>query len=614
VKISSSKPNKNFYEWVNSAWLSKAKIPAYETGISVSDELEECIAKKLETLLLPKTEGVDPFDKTIALLSHSALTSRVQHTSVDMLHKILGTLNCIEAPEDLARHLGSLANVGISSLFSLTLTVLPSNRVQLCISPNPAGVDTYDRTMSYRHMLRELGNELSIPDLETILPFERRLNTTYDKLYLDTPPQKTSIRKLSTRFPSFAWRVWYEAASGEPCNPDTVLYVRNIPYLTFLMRQLKTVPLSLWRLYLTRIYVVHAVKYLPPPFDVIHFNYFGRILRGQREKMPQKRLFLTTVMNYLTHPLSHKLWDTLGDPARLRTFRIFTQKILDAAKERMDTVEWMHPATRVAAAAKLDATLLELARPRAWEPYVAPQLDERCFLKNIYQLGRWNMQQNMKRIGKPYMSWEEGIFTVNAYYFNENNEIMIPYATILKPFYDEDAPLGWNYGSIGATIGHELCHGFDNDGKDYDPKGQHKVWWKPADLRAYKRTTRRLIRLYNKQRVLGRPVNGSSTLSENIADIGGVGIALDALKKDLSNLSTEARRRALQTFFIAYAVSWRTKTRPEKTRTALLVDKHAPAELRVNLVVNQFDEFYEAFGIVEGDPMWRAPAARIRIF
>lgn len=594
--------------------MSKAKIPAYETAVSVSDELEECIAKKIERLV--ERGGSSPFDKTLDILSHSVLTSRHQHKSVAMLHKILGSLNCIETPEDLSRHFGSLAGVQITSLFSLNLTVLPSNRVELCITPNPAGVDTYERTISYRHMLREFGKELSIPDLDHVIPFERRLNDTYDKLYSETPPEKTSLRKLSKRFPAFDWSVWYEAAVGAPCKPDAVIYVRNTPYIGFLMRQLKQTPIPLWRLFLTRIYVLHAAKYLPPPFDTIHFNYFGRILKGQREKTPQKRLFLSIAMNYLTHPLSHKLWDEIGDSDRLHTFRTFTHTILDAAKERMDTVEWMRPATRVAAAAKLDATLLELARPRTWEPFVPPVIEDSCLLKNIYELGHWNTGQSLKRVGKPYTNWEEGIFNVNAYYFNENNEIMIPYATILKPFYDEDAPLGWNYGSIGATIGHELCHGFDNDGKDYDPKGQHKVWWKPADLRAYKRTTRRLIRLYNKQRVLGRPVNGVSTLSENIADIGGVGIALDALKKELAQKKIEGsdRRRAIQTFFIAFAFSWRTKTRPEKARTALLTDKHAPAELRVNLVVNQFDEFYEAFDVVEGDTMWRAPAARIRIF
>ena len=621
VKTSSSKPKDSFYRWVNSAWLSKAKIPAYETGTSISDELEQCIADKLKVLLLPDkavTKPVTDFKKTITNLSHSVLTSRSQYTSVALLNKVLGTLNCIETQEDLARHLGALACSRITSVLSLSLHVLPSNRVELCITPDPAGMDTYDRTTSYRHMLKELGKAVDIPDLDHVLPFERRLNEMYDELYTEDPPQKSSLRRLASRFPGFPWALWMQAAlpEGHTCSQDTVIYVRNTAYLNFLMKQFKSTPMPIWRLFLARIYVVHAAKFLPPPFDTLHHAYFGRVLRGQREKTPQQRLFLSVAMNYLTDPLSHLLWDTLGDSKRVSSFRAFTHRILDSAKERMATVDWMRPATRVAAAAKLDATLLELARPRKWETFSAPSLDSHCLLKNIYELGRWNMDQSLKRVGKPYTNWEEGIFTVNAYYFNENNEIMIPYATILKPFYDEDAPLGWNYGSIGATIGHELCHGFDNDGKDFDPKGQHKVWWTPADLRAYKRTTRRLVRLYNKQRVLGRPVNGKKTLSENIADIGGVGIALDALKKELAQAKIEGadRRRALQTFFIAFAVSWRTKTRPEKARTALLTDKHAPAELRVNLVVNQFDEFYEAFDIAEGDKMWRAPAARIRIF
>ena len=425
-----------------------------------------------------------------------------------------------------------------------------------------------------------------------------------------------NLRNLSTRFPAFDWKAWMQATINAEWDMDRILYVRNIPYITYLMRQIKHTPIQLWRLFLARIYVVHAAQFLPEPFSTHYFNYFNRILKGEKSRLPQEKFFLKILAAYQTEPLSHKLWDEIGDSARLRSFRTFTHQILDAAQERMETVEWMRPATREAAAAKLKKVRLELARPRTWEGYEEPPLVDDSLLKNIYELGRWNTHQSLKRTSRPYSSWEEGIFVVNAYYFNENNEVMIPYASILTPFYNEDAPLGWNHGSIGATIGHELCHGFDDDGKDYDPKGNHKIWWKPSDLKAYKHTTRRLIRLYNKQRILGRHVDGKKTLSENIADIAGVGIALDALKKQLTKkgVEGEAHRLALQTFFIAFAMSWRTKSRPEKARLSLLTDKHAPAELRVNLVVNQFDEFYEAFDVAEGDKMWRAPAARIRIF
>ena len=614
VKTSSSQPEESFYQWVNSSWLSKAKIPAHEANISVSDEVESCVEKKLLAMVTPVPTG--PFGNTVSHLLKSVKTIHTQDTSVTLLHKILGTVGCVNSAESLASHLGELTSARIASLFSLSLNVLPSNHVDLCITPDPAGVNTYDRTPSYRHMLRELGKLVDIPDLHTVIPFERRLNDTYDRLYKDAPAQKTTLRRLIDRFPAFDWKSWMQAAINEEWDIDRTIYVRNIPFIAFLMRQIKHVPIQLWRLFLARIYVVHAAQYLPPPFNTLHFNYFNKILKGQKSRLPQDTFFLKILAAYQTEPLSRRLWDEIGDSTRLRSFRAFTHQILDAAQERMETVEWMRPATRVAAAAKLKKVRLELARPRSWDSYEEPPLVDDSLLKNIYELGRWNTHQSLKRTGRPYSSWEEGIFVVNAYYFNENNEVMIPYASILTPFYNEDAPLGWNHGSIGATIGHELCHGFDDDGKDYNPKGEHKTWWKPSDLKAYKHTTRRLIRLYNKQRILGRPVDGKKTLSENIADIAGVGIALDALKKELveKGVEGEARRRALQTFFIAFAVSWRTKTRPEKARLALLTDKHAPAELRVNLVVNQFDEFYEAFDVAEGNPMWRAPSARIRIF
>jgi putative endopeptidase len=212
------------------------------------------------------------------------------------------------------------------------------------------------------------------------------------------------------------------------------------------------------------------------------------------------------------------------------------------------------------------------------------------------------------------MYWEEGIYRVNAYYFNENNELMIPYGTIVSPFYINSQPSSWNYGALGSIIGHELCHGFDEDGKNYNPQGQKKKWWTRNDNRAYRKKANELIQYYNSAKIGKKHVDGKKTLSENIADLGGVGISLQALKKELEGMSQEEKLNAYRLFFIAYATSWRTKVRKEKLETAIGVDPHAPAYLRVNFVVNQFDEWYEAFGIQEDAELYRKPEDRIRIF
>jgi hypothetical protein len=222
------------------------------------------------------------------------------------------------------------------------------------------------------------------------------------------------------------------------------------------------------------------------------------------------------------------------------------------------------------------------------------------------------------RLGHRYKVWEEGIYRVNAYYFNENNEIMIPYGTCIEPFYiNSKDSLCYNYGGLGSIIGHELCHGFDEEGKDYNEKGEKKSWWTRSDNTAYNHKTKDLIHLYSKQIVEGKHVDGEKTLSENIADLAGLGISLQALKDsmvmrgvvDMRDVKEEYKK-----FFISFATSWRTKYRHEKLKSSLGIDNHSPAFLRVNLVVSQFDEWYEAFDIHSDSKLYVAPMNRIRIF
>jgi predicted metalloendopeptidase len=195
---------------------------------------------------------------------------------------------------------------------------------------------------------------------------------------------------------------------------------------------------------------------------------------------------------------------------------------------------------------------------------------------------------------------------------------MIPAASFLWPFYsvDQKECLGWNYGSLGAIVGHEITHAFDELGKEYNEKGVQESWWTAHDMREYSKRTKALVALFSKQTIRGMHVNGASTLSENIADLGGLGIALDALRLSLraKGFSEAQEKKELCNFFSSYAVSWRTKERPQRHLQNLILDKHAPVEFRVNLIVSQFDEWYEAFGVGPSHSLYIPPEDRIRIF
>jgi predicted metalloendopeptidase len=209
------------------------------------------------------------------------------------------------------------------------------------------------------------------------------------------------------------------------------------------------------------------------------------------------------------------------------------------------------------------------------------------------------------------------VFEVNAYYYSDKNMMVVPAGILQSPFYDLKKSDAWNLGGIGAAIGHEITHGFDDDGRMYDKAGVMKNWWSDTDLEKYIAVTKDLVKLFNKETYMGGKVNGQLTLSENIADLGGVAIALEALEETfMENKAhdTGKRKKALQEFFTSYAVSWRNKDRPKKARQSLILDRHAPAPIRVNLIVRQFAEFYEAFDVTEKDPGYIPVDQRIQLW
>jgi predicted metalloendopeptidase len=213
-------------------------------------------------------------------------------------------------------------------------------------------------------------------------------------------------------------------------------------------------------------------------------------------------------------------------------------------------------------------------------------------------------------------AWDDAIFAVNAYYYNEGNRLILPAGMLRWPFFHTAAGDGWNFGGLGATIGHEICHAFDDDGKDYDEHGNRNPWWSRSERSRYLKKTKALIQLFNETKYFGHTLNGELTLSENIADLGGLDIALSALKRrlDQQGIQGEKRKEELCNFFMSFAVSWRTKERKEKALQSLFMDVHAPPIARVNNIVCQFDDWYECFNVTAEHALYKAPTDRIRIF
>ena len=624
------RPEKDFYLWVNDAWARKTRIPPFENDYGVSEEVEQCIFHKSLAIIQDvedekdgkdlKIEGSSSFANVLRTLYTSIVETKDHTPSVDLLQSIVRSTDCIQTAEDVFRHFSELSYIGCQSLLNIYILQVKDTPNRFCIEPNvPSLKNSYYSDPSilkhYTHFLKQLGSLYKVPGLERCIPFEKKLLSNLDTMYTDT---LHTIRgsKLATRFPNISWSLYFEMHGIKSWKTET-FYYKSPAWIHHIGTLLKTVPIDLWKLYIARTYCLNFIQYLPPPYNNLYYTFFQKVLHGQAEKTPPTVLLLNTVYTYLQSPFSELFWNKEGSQTIQVSIEKFTKHIVKSAKERISTLDWLSPPTRKATIEKINSMTFELCTPPRWishSPF--PQLDSKNLLASILSLAKWNMETSCKHVSTKHSIWDRGIFTVNAYYYEELNRIRIPYGTVYSPFYNIDAPLGWNHGAFGCILGHEMCHGFDEDGKEYDSKGKKHNWWKTSDNRAYNKKAIGLIKLFHKQHVLGKLVDGKHTLSENIADLGGVGISLYSLQEVLKeqSVSGDSYKQAIQTFFIAFAVSWRTKYRTKKLQHMLNVDKHSPAFLRVNLVVSQFDEWYEAFDIPEKSPYFIPKEKRIRIF
>ena len=614
-------PGSNFYEWVNDSWLDKAKIPGNEGDWGVSEEVEVCVNTKCLSIL--KEIQAHPKGKNqeaLAALADSCLHPAVQQNSVEFLKVCLAQLGCIESPDDIVKEFAKLAKFQKPGLFKLDTYVDENKTVYLEIYPNPSALkrvfySDIDKLYHYKAFLKRVGKEFHVQKLESVISFEKTLQEATDKFWRGDDSIFTGAQ-LARKFPKFPWSVFFQTLGLESWK-TTRIYTPTPHFFRWFSKLLLKVPLSFWKVYLAKVYIVESLQYLPPPYDELHFSFFGKQLLGNTIKPPQSDLFLHIVYNRCADIFSQIFWEKAGDEDLLVNSKQFSKNLLQAAKHRVSKVDWLRTSTRAAAVEKIDNMMFSFIRPDHWATTKPLELNSQCLLDNIFRLGEWNTKNLFDRLDKRYRFWEEGIFRVNAYYYNSKNQIMIPYATVITPFYSKDAPLGWNYGALGSVIGHEMCHGFDDDGRLYWKNGKKKNWWARADTIAYNKKAKALIHLFSEQEVHGQKVNGSLTLDENIADLGGLGIALEALKEYMRQEAIQDTKRiqeAYRTFFSAFATSWRTKFRKQKLQYALKTDKHAPAFLRVNMIVRQFPEWYEAFEITESDPMFLEESKRIRIF
>ena len=378
-------------------------------------------------------------------------------------------------------------------------------------------------------------------------------------------------------------------------------------------------PLDAWKAYM-RYHVLHAYSgELSTPFADELFDFYGRTMAGAQERAPRDKRGVTRASSGLGDPVGELYVDAhFSQQTRVKA-RALVENLRTAYGKRIDAASWMAPETKKEAQAKLAALVAKIGYPDKWKSYATVKIHADDLVGNENNLAVWGWNDSVSKLGKPIdrAEWDMTPQTDNAYYSPRLNDIVFPAAILQPPNFDPAADPAANYGAIGATIGHEMSHAFDDQGRKSDGIGLQRDWWTPADAQRYVRESDKLVEQFNGYEPLpGNHINGKLTLGENIADLAGLRIAHDAYKLSLGGKEAPVIDGLTgdQRFFIAFAANWKEICRPETERTQLLSDVHSPAKFRVNGIVRNMDEWYAAFNVKPGESLFLKPEDRVRVW
>ena len=432
-----------------------------------------------------------------------------------------------------------------------------------------------------------------------------------------------TLAELAERAPGFDWRAWAEAL-GAPAGALDRLVVREPSFAEGFATLWQEVPLEDWQAWATYHVVSGRAPYLTDDVVEANFDFYGRTLSGVPEVRERWKRGVSLVERTLGEAVGKVYVERHFPATHKERMDTLVAHLVEAYRESITSLEWMGEETRRRALDKLDKFTPKIGYPVRWRDYSALEVAADDLLGNVRRASAFELDRELGKIGKPIDrdEWFMTPQTVNAYYNPGMNEIVFPAAILQPPFFDADADDAVNYGGIGAVIGHEIGHGFDDQGSKYDGDGRLVDWWTAEDRAEFERRTKSLVdqyAQYSPRQLNGsHKVNGELTIGENIGDLGGLAIAVRAYEIALGRPLAEAPvidgYTGLQRLFIGWAHSWRTKGRDEEVVRRLAVDPHAPDEFRCNGTVRNVDEFYTAFDVRPGDALWLDPQARVRIW
>ncbi|RZJ36042.1 MAG: M13 family peptidase [Flavobacterium sp.] len=639
----------DFFRYVNGAWYDKTEIPADRTRWGSFDELRQktdadALAILKEAATNPKYGPNTDQGKAVSLYRSVMDTVARDKQGINPLKPYLTKINAVKNVADLQALLAEMEPTGGLGFFGAGVgpDSKNSNRNVVHIGPGSLGLpdrdyyvsddaDSKEKRQKYvahvAKMLQYLGEKpaAATAQAERILAFETAMSQPRldrverrDRRKTYNPMTVSDLQKLT---PAIDWKKYL---TGIGLGKVDSIIVSQPKYMTALQSILAQNKVDDWKAYMKWTLLNHASSTLSTGIEYANWEFYGKTLTGAAKQRPREERALQVVNGNVGEALGKLYVEKKFPPEAKAKAEIMIKNVFRAFENRINALTWMAPETKKSAIEKLHKSRIKIGYPDKWKDYSALTLkmpaDGGSFFDNMLRSSKWNFEKDLADLDKPVDKEEWGMTpqTVNAYYNPSFNEIVFPAAILQPPFYNYQADEAVNYGGIGAVIGHEISHGFDDSGSRYNADGNLVNWWTDADLARFTELGNALASQYSALEPLPNThVDGKFTLGENIGDLGGVNAAFDGLQLYLK----ENGRPALidgytpeQRFFIAWATVWRTKMRDEAIRNQVKTDPHTPGMYRAYVPLQNVDAFYSAFNIKPGDGMYIAPEKRVKIW
>ena len=637
-------PSQDFFEYANGGWIKNNPIPAEQSSWGIANLVIEENMKRLREISDKAAASNDKEGSSNQMIgdfwSTAMDTLKIEKEGLNPIKPLLEKINAIKDVNSLVATVAELKKIGSSTLFDDGVGQDAKHSDVMAYQLSQGGIGLPEReyyfkndstTINIRNQYQQYITTIltmsgekeadATTAAKNILQLETKLATASRKIEDLRDPYKNYNKMAISDLGKMSGNIdWSNYLTNIGIKSKDSVIVGQPEFFTTLNALLKSTPIADWKSYVKFNLISDMAAVLPDAYGKVSFNY-NKLFSGAKERRPRWKRMIQMEEDAMGEMLGQLYVKEFFNETAKKRYTEMVDAIKDALKDRIGKLTWMSDSTKEKAYVKLATIKSKVGYPEKWKDFSSMKIGKESMAKNYMNSRLWWHNYEYNKLGKPVDrdEWDMYPQTYNAYYNPSNNEIVLPAGIFTVPGYrDEELDDAVVYGYGGAsTIGHEITHGFDDEGRQFDEKGNLVSWWKKTDEEAFNKKSEVMVNQFNEfEPVKGYHINGKATLGENIADLGGILLGIEAFKKTtqykedkkISNLTP------MQRYFLGYALGWLGHTREEQLKNRLMTDVHSPAKYRVNGPFADVDEFYSTFNIKPGSPMYRADSLRVRIW